>query len=322
MFRDLHRFVMPAWLDQASQNQQFFTLSLPILVAVLVLFAARVLWEEDPSLTVRALLLADQRQLGYRRFTPARRWFSAFTLSLIEAQSVVQNSPSTSDVIDLEELDAESELLADLGGYAESDEVRSLQELVTHFRRELILEAGDEKVPGLSETWVGYGSQRITGIGPLAEAETTLRIFNADDLGYQLIARIVTRGVAAEIGKRRRPIAFVSIGTHEPTPEQIEETVWNLGDARTAGRHRERLLIGLLEAGEERSVQATTSDELIETIQRHSRRVGSRGDARAWTQDCELVRWGQSWSSTTVVSGGPAEQLSQEGPAFKTDLAA
>lgn len=313
---DILSIFIPAWLEHASANQQFFTLTLPILLAVLVMYSTSILWEHDPEQRLRALIVADQRQLGHRRFTPARRWFSAFTLSLAEAQAVVRNSHPVEDVLDLEVVEAESELLAGLGGYAESDEVRSLQDLVSHFRREVLLEAGDDEIPGLAETWVGYGTRRTVGLGAIAESETTLRIFNAEDLGYQLISRTVTRGIASGLGSSVLPVAFTAVGVGEPTPADIESAIVDLFDIELAGARRARLVAELLATGESRSVQASTSDNLVETIQSNSRLIGRRGDVHAWMNQPDPMRWGRRWTSTIVVSGGPGEHLPAQGRAL------
>ena len=330
----IQALVMPAWLESASRNQQFFTMSLPILVAALVVFATSVLWEPDPHKQVQALMFADQRQLGYRRFTPARRWFSAFTRSLVETQSVVQSNPADSDLIDLDTLDAESVLLNELGDYAESEEVRNLQSLVKHFRREILLEAGSEEQPGLAQTWVGYGVQRVVGVGPLAESETHLRIYNADDLGHQLIARTITRGIGTRgtdlaalsgslaklpkslkrsgegpVTRFERPVAFLAASDDEPTASEVEASLVCLANIRSAGRRPERLLRVLLETGQNRSVQAATSEELVDRIQEHSRNVAARGESQAWSSDEDRTRWRSSWTSTTVVSAGRADEL-------------
>ncbi len=341
----IQALVMPAWLESASRNQQFFTMSLPVLVAALVVFAASVLWEPDPQTQVLVSMLADQRRLGYRRFTPARRWFSAFTRSLVETQSVVQSDPADPDLIDLETLDAESVLLNELGGYAESEEVRNLQSLVNHFRREVLLEAGSEEQPGLAQTWVGYGMQRVVGVGPLAESETHLRIYNANDLGRQLIARTVTRGIGTRgigtrgIGTRgiglaplgakspgslkrngqgqvtrfERPVAFLAASGDEPTANEVEASLVRLANIQSAGRRPERLLRALLEAGQNRSVQAATSEDLVDRIQEHSRNVAARGESQAWSSDDHQTRWHRSWTSTTVISAGRAEELTDQG---------
>ncbi len=332
----LHAFVMPAWLEQANNSQQFFTLSLPILVAVLVVYSARVLWDDDPRERVMAIMLADQRKLGYRRFTPARRWFSAFTLSLAEAQSVLNRSLPGEDTLDLEALDAEAELLAGLGEYAESDEIRSLQGLVSHFRQEVIREAGDEHRPGLSEIWVGYGSQRFVGVGPLAECETHLRIYNAQDLGHQLVARSVRRGIVpgpkksgadavgrgfygrSLLGRTVRPVAFVAFGSDEPSGREVEASLARLENVHHVGRRRNRLVHALLQTGREQSVQDSTSDELVESIQEHSRRIGERGESAAWTSELDQAQWSRSWTSTILISGGVAAELPQEGRASVT----
>ncbi len=326
--------VMPAWLESASSSQQFFTMSLPVLVAALMVFAASVLWEPDPQMQVQALMLADQRQLGYRRFTPARRWFSAFTRSLVETQSVVQSDPADADLIDLETLDAESVLLNELGTYAESEEVRNLQGLVKHFRREVLLEAGNQDQPGLAETWVGYGVQRVVGVGPLAESETHLRIYNANDLGHQLIARTITRGIGTRglglaslartvtklpssrkwsgqgpVTRFERPVAFLAASDDEPTASELEATLVSLANIQSAGERPERLLRALLDAGQNRSVQAATSEELVERIQEHSRHVATRGESRVWSSDEHQTHWHRSWTSTTVISAGRAAEF-------------
>lgn len=309
-------FQFPTWLRFAGTQQQYFRLTLPIIVGVLVVFVLRILAAEEPRSLIKRVMVDDQRQLGYRRFTPARRWFSAFTLSLVQAQSVTTSDAPEEGVIDIGLLDSEAELLEDLGDYAESDEVRSLQELVRHFRREMIAEAGDEHVPGLADTWVGYGSQTVVGLGPLVESETNLRIYNADDLGHQLVARTVTRGIAPVSGSKKRSVAFIAIGADEPTSADVENSLIDLGNAATAGRRRVKLVRALLDNGDMRSVHASTPEILVEAIQGGSRKVGAWGDHLAWTTDLETTRWNHKWSSTTLVSSGPAEELPQEGPAL------
>ena len=337
--------LMPDWLEHASSARQFFTLSLPILVAVLMVFSASVLWERDPWTQIQMVMAVDQAQLGHRRFTPARRWFSAFTLSLFEAQSVLQTDAARADVLDLAMLDAESELLVDLGDYAESEEVRSLQDLVAHFRREVILEAGDDELPGLAETWVGYGSQRLWRVGPYSRSETQLRIYNADDLGRQMVTRTIAHGFGSPSSGRpsaadrkaalvwravrgahwhrlERPVALIVIAEIEPSPAEVESALHRLKDVRSVGRRRRRLVFELLQTGRSRSVQSTTSDELVEVIQDNSRWVGMRGDVAAWTTDAEFQSARRTWSTTLAISGGPARELPHEGPVRKSTVRA
>lgn len=313
--RNLLDGAAPSWLQLAEQ-QQYFRLVLPIVVAVTIVFIFRLVTEEDPLQRAIALIHADQLLLGYRRFTPARRWFSAFTLSLLEAQSVVKSDGSQSEVLDLDAIGAESELLDHLGEYADSEEIRNLQGLVSHFRREMLTEAGDNGAPGLAETWVGFGSQNCAGVGPLKETETTLRIYNAEDLGHQLISRTVTRGIAPGFGLGQRPVAFISIGREEPTPSEVERSLKDLEGVESVRVGKAKLVRSLLRAGCDHSVQGATPERLVEAIQGSSRSVGVLGETSAWTTDSSDIRWNRSWSETTLVSSGPAERLPQEGPAL------
>ncbi len=325
---------MPGWLEHASSIRQFFVLSLPILVAVLLVFSASIFWERDPWIQVQAFMRADQIQLGHRRFTPARRWFSAFTLSLFEAQSVLQIHAAQPVTLDLEILDAEAALLLGLGDYAEYEEIESLRNLVAHFRREVILEAGDAEVPGLAETWVGYGNQRIRSFAWCTRVETELRIYNADDLGRQLVTRTIARGFGRWANSSRahmnlfarrrweRPVALIALSEDEPEPRSIESALHQLEGAHLVGSRQRRLVMELLRTGRDRSVRSATTDELVDVIQNNSRGVGVRGETRSWTLGIEPSRLKRGWSSTIVVSGGPARDLPSAGPVHKTRVGA
>lgn len=227
----------------------------------------------------------DARRLGVRRVTPARRWFSTFTLALLEEQGETIEGPLTLDQLD------EPSTIVPTGGVR--NDLHQLRDLAHHFRDRLITEEGGRVQPPLDHVWIGFGRQTERRYGRRRRRTTTVRIYNAADLGRQGLITAVERRTArtSDEGRpsrwtfpRERPVCVVVVASEHPTPAGVMD---HLRSSSTIDSDPPPLVSNLLVMATNREPAAPTSQDLIDLIQSHGQRTARQYGTGAWC----AVRW-------------------------------
>ncbi len=233
----------------------------------------------------------DSRALGVRRVTPARRWFSTFTLSLLthHEQLLSQLAPaSAGPSLTLEELDAGFGMLEATGIDLSSEEARNLRDLSRHFRDRLFVEEGGRYQPSMQAVWTGFGHESIDHAGPVVRHRREIRLYNAADLGVQGILRSESTRWSPRSWRRRRLHRRLAVVVSSETPPQaslIDRLILD-ADGSTGGTNP--LLPDLLSIAGTRSATARTTQDLIDLVQA----FGQQGCREAGDRAVhDVVRW-------------------------------
>ncbi len=279
--------------------RQWAALMLPITIATLAVYSARLFSATEPS-PRPATVEYDRHRLGDRRYSSARLWFSAFAAQTTAAVGIDTHLEGD-DVLDLELVAIQETMIRATNAIEPDEDLEALEWLTGHYRSEMIEEeTGTVDRPALSSCWIAFGTVRSSGWLFGSKSTFDLRLVNAADLGRQAFISLDADNDRRWVGRNTKPLVGLIRETDAAmlgdAVVRIPNVVHGIPEASASDPAQRGVGRRLLAHATPEAVELPLDDEF----------VGAAHAARLTIADCWEDHW---WTSSTKLDLGERSGL-------------
>ncbi len=280
--------------------RQWAALMLPITIATLAVYSARLFSATEPS-PRPATVEYDRHRLGDRRYSSARLWFSAFAAQTTAAVGIDTHLEGD-DVLDLELVAIQETMIRATNAIEPDEDLEALEWLTGHYRSEMIEEeTGTVDRPALSSCWIAFGTVRSSGWLFGSKSTFDLRLVNAADLGRQAFISVDAGNDRRWIGRNTKPLVGL---IREADAAMLGDAVVRIPNV-VHGIPEAPASSDLAQRGVGRRLLAHATPEAVD-LPLDDEFVGAAHAARLTIADCWEDHW---WTSSTKLDLGERSGL-------------